>query len=346
MRVAVPPTIQATEPPPRRTREAWVDVFKGLLALGMIYVHVVCILGVQDYSPARAASVIPAVACFPGFLFCFGYAAEIAYFSRGFARSWRRLVANGIRMLLAFYISAIAFRLLAPGPTLSAGDLWRILALLDIPSYSEFLVAFALYMFLAAALFRPINWLLDRPYPFWLAMALLLVTTYIPYASIPSTHLGLLIGTTRTPTFPVVQFAPFFLIGAFLRRHAMGVGVRVLVISAACSSVLVIVSAMTRVAPETYPPRLSWVLGSALLLCLYYWASQALARRPGLITGVLELLGQNVLFCLLASNLMLFALQRVWPGNLLGPAEYLPLTVVLTATIYYLLTIVRSPTRN
>jgi len=344
--VAAPPTIQETESRSPRGRELWVDVFKGLLTLGMIYVHVIRILGVQDYSPARAASAIPAIACFPGFLFCFGYAADIAYFSQGFAQSWRRLVTNGVRMLLAFYISAIAFRLLAPGPALSAFDLWRVLALFDIPPYSEFLIAFALYMLLAAALFRPINWLLDRPYPFWLAMALLLVTTYTPYARISSTHLGLLIGTTGTPTFPVVQFAPFFLIGAFLRRHAMRVGVRVLLISAACSSVLGVVSAMTRLAPETYPPRLSWVLGSALLLCLYYWVSQGLARSSGVVTSVLEQLGQNVLFCLLASNLMLFALQRVWPDNSLRPGEYLPLMVVLSATIYYLLTIVRSPPRG
>lgn len=330
----------------RTRRVVFIDVLKGLMTLGMIYGHVACLLGVKELSPARAVMAILSIFTFPGFLFCFGYAAHIAYFSKDLSQSWRRLLGNGIRILVAFYVSAAAFRLLVSETTLSAPALLRILTLTDVPPYSEFLIAFALYMLLAVPLFYPIRWLLERPLAFWSLVVALLLTTLIPYEKITSVHLGLLIGTTATPTFPIVQFAPYFLLGVFFRRHALRVGPPTLIVSAACSSVLAVSYAVTREIPATYPPGLAWVLGSPLLLCLVYLASQALAARPGLLSAILERFGQNVLFCLLASNLMLFALQMVWPGHVLQPREYVPLSAVLIATIYYLLTIIYRPSRR
>ncbi len=323
-----------------RERVTFIDVLKGIFTLSMIYGHVVCLLGVKDLSPARAITALLSVATFPGFLFCFGYVSEMAYFSRSSRRSSHRMLANGIRIMIAYYISAIAYRLLLSETGISASSVLRILGLLDVPPYSEFLLSFALYMVLSAALLRPVNWLLQRPLVFWPTIAAMLMAAFIPYDKITSTHLGILVGTTEFNAFPVVQFAPFFLLGAFFRRHQLKVDTTTVLIAAASSSVLVISYTAAGEAPSMYPPSLPWLLGSPLPLCAAYAGAKALAARPGAVTAVLTVFGQNALFCLIASNLMLFALATVWPGHVLEPHAYVPLAVALCAIIYYLLSIV------
>ncbi|MCE5239894.1 acyltransferase [bacterium] len=327
--------------PDARPRVLFIDVFKGLLVLGMIYGHAACLLGVREVSVARAVMGILSVFTFPGFLFCFGYATDLAYLSRPLGQVWRRLLVTGLRILLAFYISAACFRLLVSETVLSPAVLGRIVTLSDVAPYSEFLIAFALYMLLALVCFKPIRALLERPPLFWGLMVALLGTTLIPYDRIRSVHLGLLIGTAATPTYPVVQFAPYFLIGAFFHRHQLRVSGRVVALSAICSSVLTTFYLSTHAIPSNYPPSLVWVLGAPLALCLVYRASDALAARRGVVRDAILRFGQNALFGLLASNLMLFALERVWPGHQLQPAGYVIVAVALIVVIYYLLLIVR-----
>ena len=65
-----------------------------------------------------------------------------------------------------------------------------------------------------------------------------------------------------------------------------------------------------------------------------------------MLSAVLIRFGQNVLFCLLTSNLILFALKTVWPGEELHAREYVPLAAVVSVVIYYLLAIVYKEPRR
>src|SRR5437870_645721 len=112
-----------------KQRDAATDIFKGLLVFGMLYAHVVQLSGRYTDAPAAGALYFTVTfidnVTFAGFLFCFGYAAWLAYFSRGFARSWRRMLVTAVKILVAFYLSGFASRMILDGQEFSWGRLVR-----------------------------------------------------------------------------------------------------------------------------------------------------------------------------------------------------------------------------
>lgn len=46
---------------------------------------------------------------FSGFMFCFGYTNQIAYYRKEWKNSFGKMLKNVCRMLIAFYISGIAY---------------------------------------------------------------------------------------------------------------------------------------------------------------------------------------------------------------------------------------------
>lgn len=49
-----PSTVADTGRTAATPRVVFIDVLKGILTLGMVYGHVACLLGVKEFSPARA----------------------------------------------------------------------------------------------------------------------------------------------------------------------------------------------------------------------------------------------------------------------------------------------------
>jgi hypothetical protein len=122
-------------------RDLGIDVLKGMLVVGMIFSHVGRLLGINSWL-LRELVTLSSIVSFPGFLFCFGYVAQVAYFS-GEPVKLRRLLPGILRLILAFYISAISYELII-AHVLSWEEYAAILIFWTIPAYSEFLPAFAL----------------------------------------------------------------------------------------------------------------------------------------------------------------------------------------------------------
>ena len=95
-------------------------------------------------------------------------------------------------------------------------------------------------------------------------------------------------------------------------------------------------------APSRFPPSLTWILGSMAGVYLLFLFSLGISRTP-YCGRALQVIGHNVLFYLVASNLVLFAVQAVHPRCHLGIGACLAFTAALVAAIQAFIWMVRVP---
>ena len=95
------------------SRDFTIDAVKGLLVIGMVYAHVLQFFSPMNFHPGfRAVSEYANLITFSGFVFCFGYTNQLAYYSKPFSNVYRKMLITALKTLIAFYVSGIAFRLL------------------------------------------------------------------------------------------------------------------------------------------------------------------------------------------------------------------------------------------
>ena len=327
--------------PKNVTRSSALDIFKGLLVFGMILAHVIQILGDRNDYLLSAISKYINLISFSGFLFAFGYANYFAYFSKDFQSVKWRMFKTGLKILIAFYISGIAFRILFEKKAIHLLDIIKIILLADIPRYSEFLASFAVITLLALALFKLIKTVLSSQIYFWLLNIFLLFTTFIPYERITINQLGLLIGTNNFTCFPVIQYSPLYLIGIYFARYKIKFNRIALLISSAFTLSLISYLFYTHKLPNRFPPSLFWIVGSAFFLYIYFLGSNLLAAKLKKIE-LLEKPGKNVLFYLLVSNILIFAIHSIYGNMSLGIVKVFILTGAILFVIDYLQDITRK----
>jgi fucose 4-O-acetylase-like acetyltransferase len=326
-------------------RDLSIDIFKGLLVVGMVYAHVLQFFGdFRAYPMEVGLSDFFNLITFSGFVFSFGFVSQIAYYRKSFREVYVRMVTTSFKLLIAFYISGVFFRMFIDNrPLLWNATLKPILLLQDIPGWSEFLASFFAITLAGVLLFRPLQWLLAHQGWFWLTVPALLATTFIPYESVTSTQLGLLIGTKAFAAFPVVQYFPFYLLGMYFAKNGIGWNAKVFAASLLCSGVFVYFYATHgEQLPSRFPPSWIWIVAPNAVLYGYYLCSKSLRHVP-IVGKVLESIGRNVLFYLLFSNLFIFTLRSkvsfgldVWEGAafavlILGITGYL--TAIMGRTL-------------
>lgn len=294
-----------------RRRDRSLDLFKALLVIGMVVCHCIQLIGDDARAGFWVAQLINLIT-FSGFMFSFGYAVQLAYFSRGWAQAAPRLLRNCIRTLLAFYVSGIAFETLVNrqmiGPLLP-----KILTLSHIPGYSEFLAVFLMLNILILLLFVPLKWLASRPLGAAAAAVLSLLATLLPYERIMPNQLGLLIGSTRFASFPVLQYSGYFLAGASLARPGKKLNWKVLIPawagSAAFAAYVVLHNGHL---PSRFPPSAYWIAGAAGLLCIYWGLAKRLAKLEGGVSRCLGWIGAHTLQFLIGSNWIIFTMKYLF----------------------------------
>ena len=235
------------------------------------------------------------------------------------------MLSTAGKTLIAFYASGLAYRLIVEQALPTPALFGRILILSDIPPYSEFLLTFALMTGLAALLFGPLKALLDRPTAFWVVIGLCLISGLFAL-SVNSPQLGALIGSQRPTTFPVLQYAPWYLLGLWFARRGVKLNTGTAIAALACSGSFVAALLVLRDLPSRFPPSTFWVIGGAALLWAYLWLSRRLTWQPG---SLLVSVGANVLMYLLISNLIIFTLK----ATQIGLALDVPFTLLIAALI-------------
>lgn len=292
------------------SRNYSIDLMKGLLVIGMILAHVIQFLGKRTVVTSEISQFVNLIT-FSSFFFCFGYVFYVAYLSKTVSAVWKRILSTSFKTLIAFYISGICYcAILKRG--ISKNWILKILLLEKIPGYSEFLISFALVSLVGLIFFIPLQKLLKYK---WLTLGvstLLLFTTFIPYQKVTCTQLGLLIGTKKNCAFPILQYFPLWLAGAFLAKYKIKWNRNIFIVTFWCSLTYLISKHFKSPLLVRFSPSALWIISPLFFIYCYYLISNIFCKYKWSVSIIK--IGQNTLFYLLISNITIFFMS-VWFGH-------------------------------
>ena len=303
-------------------RAADLDLLKTLLVWGMITAHCIQLLAFRPKPPALVISDVINLITFSGFMFAFGLGVGLSKRDK----SWSQRLWPVLLLLLATWVSELAFTTLVDKKQLTPDLLVPLFTLSRLYGWSEFLASFTV-LYLVIAVARP---LLVRvaTNPIFLGIAILLcfASTWIVVSQdIPL--LATIVGTTNFASFPLLAYLPWFLVGiAFGRDRLRPNRIDWLLATVATAAFVYVLWRQGGELPGRFPPTILWVVGPALPVLLYLVASRALAgngRVPQLVLAP----GRHVLASLLLSNLIIFGL-RYAVGYRLGAWWWTPILAV------------------
>ena len=166
----------------KKERNQEIDIMKGLLTLAMILCHCLQFFGKEDAGIEKILVNVINLTTFSGFLFCFGFVCCLAYFQGDTRRGIVHMLRNMIRLLLAFYISGLAYMAFKEQKIFRKDFIREVLTLRRYPGWSEFLASFAAVLLVGAlllpALRKTNGWVVVG------AAAVSLASCFIPYEKI------------------------------------------------------------------------------------------------------------------------------------------------------------------
>ena len=190
---------------------------KGLLTLAMILCHCLQFFGKEDAGIEKILVNVINLTTFSGFLFCFGFVCCLAYFQGDTRRGIVHMLRNMIRLLLAFYISGLAYMAFKEQKIFRKDFIREVLTLRRYPGWSEFLASFAAVLLVGAlllpALRKTNGWVVIG------AAVVSLASCFIPYEKITTPWLALFIGSGSYTTFPVLQYGVYFVAGVWAAKR-------------------------------------------------------------------------------------------------------------------------------
>jgi hypothetical protein len=280
-----------------------LDLLKTLLVCGMVGAHVIQLITLAPRPEARGFSDVINLVAFSGFMFAFGIGVGLPRSGDGEKRSlWRRL-RPVLLLLLATYVSSVAFVVLVDRAPLTPALLYDLLTLTRLFGWSEFLASFFV-LYLLLAVMRP--WLVrigQNPWTLVGAVGLGLASTLI-VVDWPLPVLASVVGTTRFPSFPLLAYLPWFFLGIWYGTHPLRWWHFAL---AALATASFYYFTTTRGGfPERFPATIQWVSGSALFLLPLFRMARLVGNHVK-IPSVLLMPGRHVLSFLVLSNLIIFA---------------------------------------
>jgi len=319
-----------------KKRDSAIDIMKAILILEMVLVHVVSVLGNADArTKLDEVRTITYLVSFSGFLFCFGYTSQLAYFSR--EPGYKRILVNVIRIFIAYYISSFA-NLLFYEKLYSTADFVSVLTFSKIPRLSEFIPGFALAILAGVLFYKGIQALLKRPYIFFAVCGALLLTTFLPAQNIKYAQAGLFVGIPMQTavTFPIVPFFPLYLMGMYFARHHIHPSWVLSIFGMIAFFIYKYIFG----APDRFPPDFLWIFFSIFFVFGWYLLSIYLSRW-GFLLKLLTPIGANTLFYLLMSNILIFAFHGILTKLELSLKATFEMTAAITFLTYFLVTIIK-----
>jgi hypothetical protein len=315
-----------------RRRDTGIDILRAIFVVVMILAHVSVLLGPSGANALSDTQLIANFACYSGFMFCFGYVAHNSFLTVN-RLSTQRVLPAIVRPLIAFYISGIVHELIFGLQPLSPNEIFSILILSNLPSFSEFLVGFSLTLLVAVLLRRLVLWTTETLRHFAVCFTLLAAITLIPPQPTSPMQIALFIGSTGY-VFPVVQYFPLFLLGVYFARHYLGASRWITVISAVVAIIAWILLHTNLSVINRFPPSFGWIIGSGALVLVLYAIARQLDRFVW-IRRILVPIGANSLFYLLFSNLLLFGLAAGIELHFISLLDAFIATAAVIGVIYF-----------
>ena len=292
-------------------RKREIDMLKGILTITMILCHSIQFFGVED-DPVQGFLVnVINLTTFSGFVFCFGYVGEMAYFQKGWMEGACKMGKNMLRILIAFYLSGIAYVSLVEGKIFRIDFIREVIFLKKYPGWSEFLVSFSAMLLIGILCFP----LLKRMNGKILVLCALTSGSlcFLPYDKIQNSWLALFVGSRHYVTFPVLQYSFFFAVGIWFCKKQIKWKWQIMVISICLGLPCLFYYGKTAYLPERFPVSVWYLFGGCLFVYLYYLLACAMEKMQiGIlkkVTGYFEVVGAESLYYLLFSNFMIFALD-------------------------------------
>ncbi|WP_156842272.1 hypothetical protein [Novosphingobium aquimarinum] len=323
-----------------------LDVMKGLLVAGMVLAHTIQFLNGRDSSLLRLGSHFINLVSFSGFLFCFGYACWIAYFSRARLPT-SRILSTALKCYGAFVVSGLALLVLLRNEPLSLQLVWSVVLVRNLPAYSEFLLAFALVILIAALCAKAVRYLANNlTLLLGFSIAMLVLAWFVPDAPSVDPVVGALIGGGDFSYFPALTYSPIFLAGAYLAakpavptRWIVGIGL--------ATFSLFVLAWIAGFGVERFPPEPIWIVSSFGASLLYFVLSGWLVKTlPMAASNVLIAIGQNSLGYLVLSNLTLFVVAQSYARSLSWQNTLIAYALVMALIRFVLWITVQPKTRR
>lgn len=295
-------------------RERWVDYFKAMLVLAMILGHSIQFFG--EESKMLQGLVVRSVnlISFSGFIFAYGYVINKAYFEKGFRNSFRRMMTSGLKILGAYYISSISFIALMENQIFRVDTVLDVVLLKRFAGWSEFLIAFVLFILLSIIFFRFFEKV--NQYVLLVLMVVSLLSCFLSYSWITTPRSALIMGSYDYITFPVIQYSFWFFLGIFFSRNKKQAEKYLFLLSIIATGSYIIYSFVTKQEPSRFPPSPIYILGGAAILYIFRWLSYQIEychlKHEFLrkIIKYLESVGKSSLYYLLISNIMIFGFAQ------------------------------------
>lgn len=290
-----------------RERSQALDLFKTALVVGMVATHVIQLISrdlpAWTYGFAEFINLLT----FSGFLLAMGMGLGLSDGRR--QRSWPARLRPAMLLLMAAYLSALAYETLVEWEPVTAELVLDIVTLRRLFGWSEFLATFFM-LYLLVALGRGVLLAVaERPLFLVLACVLCLATTVIiSDAGWPLS--ATLVGTREFASFPLLPYLPWFLLGAALGRVGAALHLWHWVLAGQATAAFYLAGFHAGEPPSRFPPDILWIAGPALFLLAYLAIAQALAARIRL-PDLLLLPGRHVLSYLLISNLVIFTVRHL-----------------------------------
>lgn len=293
-----------------RKRNQEIDIMKGLLTLMMILCHCIQFFGYENKGVEKILVSFVNLTTFSGFLFCFGYVCSLAYYQGELKRAVLRMGRAVLRLWIAFAISGLGYVALVEHKIFRKDLILSILTLQNYPGWSEFLASFAAVMLVGIILFP-----LMKRMNFWMLLVIALAGAlgcFLPYDKITNPWLALFVGSTNYTTFPVLQYGVYFAAGVWMANRKKRLDWKIFLWSAAYSLPCIWFFWKNGCLPGRFPPTALFIGGGALGVFLYALIAGGLRKTCGMsVLGKpaegLSLIGRNSLYCLLMSNLLIFA---------------------------------------
>ena len=311
-----------------------MDLMKTVLVLGMIFAHTIQFLGNKGTGIGFIISQYINLITFSGFMFCFAYVCNIAYISKNKEVVKSKIMRNIIELLIIFYISGIAFEAFV-SKDLSVLKIVKILLLQSIPGYSEFLISFCGLNVVLFVFFNQIKKIISNRKLLIITTVSTLLLTFIPYKLIFFNPIGIFIGSNKFACFPIVQYICYFLIGAYFQKNKIIYSTKVFILFLISSLSMFLYIIVNNRIPNRFPPSMFWIIGGSIFIYCYYIISSFIVKRIN-IANKIYFIGENTLYFLLLSNLILFVMKYsdIRLSNLICFIVSIIITVICYFIIY------------
>ncbi len=294
-------SIVTTHSDDKKSRNPVLDRIKGFLVIGMVLSHTLNFFPVGPPMFCVVFSTYISTMTFPGFLFVLGYVSQYAYFSKDRDYAAKRIFLGFVKSMLALYACGIFFTFFMQRDFSLRGFLDKFL-LRELPSYSEFLLSFAL-LYLVMLLFFPfLKNMSDRT--ILVLCACSVAMTFFPYHLVTHPLPASIVGCENLCTFPLAQYGIYFLMGLYFCRKNIVFHKWICPLALLCTACYLAYHLVLWKGPILFPATFDRVLGTTGIVYVYYLVSQKNLGKYG--DTMLTFIGKHTLVILVVHNALLF----------------------------------------